>query len=105
MVGQHKRLSEPLHTPRAGKIAAFGVAASLLASILAVFVIASTSGSAHGAGCIEITLASTLGGSVTHACGAQARGICAAPAENPALAAHGVLREACGRAGLRYGDR
>jgi hypothetical protein len=105
MVGQQKRLSQPLSTPRAGKIAAVAVAASLLAALLAVLVIASTGGSARGAGCIEVTLASTLGGTVTHACGAHAREICAAPAETPLLAAHGVLREACGRAGLPYGSR
>jgi hypothetical protein len=105
MVGQQKRLSQPLRTPRAGKIAAVAVAGSLLAALLAVLVIAFTGGSARGAGCIEVTVASTLGGAVTHACGAHARGICAAPAETPVLAAHGALRQACNRAGLPYGSR
>lgn len=105
MVGQQKRLSQPLRTPRAGKIAAVAVAASLLAALLAVLVIGLAGGSARGAGCIEVTLASTLGGAVTHACGAHARDICAAPAESPLMAAHGVLRQACDRAGLPYGSR
>jgi hypothetical protein len=103
MVGQQKRLSQPLRTPRAGKIAALAVAGSLVAAVLAAVVIGLTGASRRNAGCIEVSAASTVGGVITQACGARARGICAAPAESPALAAHGLLRDACRQAGLPYG--
>lgn len=104
MVGQQKRLSQPLRTPRAGKIAAAAVAGFLLTGVIAAIVLASTASSALRAGCIQITFPSTLGGAVTHACGARARDICASPSQNPALVIHGALREACEHARLPYGQ-
>ncbi len=103
MVGQQKRLSQPLRTPRAGKIAAVAVAGCLIAGVLVAIVLASTATSGLRAGCIQITFPSTLGGAITHACGARARDICASPSQNPALVAHGALREACKDARLPYG--
>jgi hypothetical protein len=103
MIDQSKRLSEPLRWTRAGRLAVLAVAVALLVAVVAVAVIASTSSSPQRAGCIEVTYASTLGGATMHACGSRARYTCARPAENPAAAAGGVLREACRRAGLPYG--
>ena len=37
--------------------------------------------------------------------GARAREMCAKPAENPALAAHDALRDACRKAALPYGQQ
>ncbi len=68
-----------------------------------ISVIASGGAKRLAPGCIEVTFASTLGGATDRRCGAHAREACAAPAQNPALAAHGALREACRKAGLAYG--
>ncbi len=103
MIDQNKRLSEPLRWTRAGRIAVIAAGALLLAALATVAVIASTSGSARRAGCIEVTFASTLGAAVIHPCGAKARALCANPAENPAAAAHEALRDACRQASLPYG--
>jgi hypothetical protein len=102
MIDQNKRLSEPLRWTRAGRVAVIAAGALLLAALATVAVIASTSGSGRRAGCIEVTFASTLGAAVIHPCGARARALCANPADNPAAAAHGALREACRQAGLPY---
>jgi hypothetical protein len=103
MVGQQKRLSEPLRWPRGARTALAGAAASLVAAAIAVVLIASANAPKHRAGCIEVTFASTLGAAVTHACAARAREMCADPAENPGLAAHGALEAACRKARLPYG--
>lgn len=102
MMDQSKRLSEPLRWTRGGRVAVIAAGALLLAALVTVAVIASTSG-ARRAGCIEVTFASTLGAAVIHPCGAKARTLCANPAENPAAAAHNALRDACRQAGLPYG--
>jgi hypothetical protein len=102
MVGQQKRLSEPLRWTRGARIAVSCAAATLIAAVLAVVLIASANAPRHRAGCIEITFASTLGAAFQHACGAKARAMCADPAENPGLAAHGALKAACRQAGLPY---
>jgi hypothetical protein len=103
MIDHSKRLSEPLRWTRAGRWAVVVAGVAILAALAVVAVIASTSGSGLRAGCIEVTFPSTLGAAVTRQCGSAARSTCAAPAQNPGLAAHGALRQACGRAGLPYG--
>jgi hypothetical protein len=103
MIDQSKRLAQPLRWTHAGRWAVIATAASLLAAVAVVAAIALGGGSSSRRGCIEVTYASTLGGATMHACGSRARDICAAPAENPAAAAGGVLRDACRRARLPYG--
>jgi hypothetical protein len=103
MQEQSKRLSEPLRWTRAGRIGVIAAGAVLLAALATVAVIVATSGSSRRAGCMEVTFASTLGAAVIHPCGAKARALCANPAEDPAAAANGALREACRQAGLPYG--
>jgi hypothetical protein len=103
MVGQHKRLSEPLLWTRGSKIALASAIACALAALVAVIIVASANAPKHRAGCIEMTFASTLGAAFTHACGTKARQMCADPSQTPGLAAHGVLRQACSKAGLPYG--
>lgn len=105
MVGQHKRLSEPLRWTRGSKIALASALACALAAIVAVIIVASANAPKHRAGCIEVTFASTLGAAFAHACGAKARQMCAEPSQNPGLAAHDVLEQACSKAGLPYGIR
>jgi hypothetical protein len=104
MFDQNRRLSEPLRWTPAGRVAVIAAGALLLAALVAVAVIASTSGAGKRADCIEVTFASTLGAAAVHPCGDRARTMCANPAENPALAAHNALREACRKAALPYGQ-
>jgi hypothetical protein len=103
MIDQSKRLSEPLRWTKAGRLGVITAAVSLLIAVAVLVAVVSTGGSKLGAGCIEVTFPSTLGAAAQHACGAKARGICANPAQNPALADKGALREACRKAGLPYG--
>jgi hypothetical protein len=105
MVGQHRRLSEPLRWTRGAKIAVVSTGVTMLAAVVAVVVLAAANAPGHRAGCIEVTFASTLGGAVVRQCGQRARDTCASPQENPGLAAHDALREACEKAGLPYGTR
>lgn len=102
MVDQSKRLSKPLRWTRAGRLAVLAAGGLLVAALVTVAVLASTTGSRQ-AGCIEVTYASSLGAALMHPCGAHAREACAQPDQYPAAAAHGALREACRQAGLPYG--
>lgn len=103
MVGQQRRLSEPLRWTRAGRAAVIAAALALVAGICAVAVIGLTQTPSKRVGCVEVTFASSLGAATLDACGRRARTICAEPQANPGAAAHGALREACRRAGLAYG--
>jgi hypothetical protein len=99
---QSRRLSEPLRWTRGGRIAV-AVVVLVLAIGTVVAVLASGGSKPLAPGCIEVTFASTLGGAAERRCGPNAREACAAPEQNPALAAHGALREACRKAGFPYG--
>ncbi len=103
MVGQEKRLREPLRWTRSGIAALAVVAALALAGAVALGLTAFGGASGGGAGCVDVTFASTLGGAKVSGCGKKARAICAGPEANPAAAAHGRLRAACAAAGLPYG--
>jgi hypothetical protein len=105
MMDQQRRLSEPLRWTRAGRIAVVAVAAAFAMAVLALGIFAAAGGFEHKAepGCIDVTFASTLGAGSLHACGAQAREICAAPQEHPQIAES--LRSVCRRAGYAYGSR
>jgi hypothetical protein len=102
MQEQSRRLSEPLRWTSGGRIAVI-VALVLLVGGTVAAVLASTGGDRLAPGCIEVTFASTLGAAAIHPCGERAREVCAHPSENPGVAEHGALREACRRAGLPYG--
>lgn len=105
MVGQQKRLSQPLRWTKAGRIAVILVGASLSLAALGLALGSIFATSQSKPGCINVTFASALGAAEIHPCGQQARQLCASPSLNPAAAAHGALRQACARAGLPYGDR
>jgi hypothetical protein len=102
MQEQSKRLAQPLRWTRAGRLAV-AVTVLVLAVGSVLVVIASSGADKLAPGCIEVTFASTLGGATDRRCGTHAREACAAPGQNPALAAHGALREACRKAGLPFG--
>jgi hypothetical protein len=104
MIDRSRRLSEPLRWGRREKAAvAVAVACMVLAGIgLGVYALVGPS-RGEGAGCIDVTYASTLGGTNLHACGRRARELCASPASNPGAVAEGALRASCRHAGYRYG--
>ncbi|HEX5307642.1 MAG TPA: hypothetical protein VFW38_01030 [Solirubrobacteraceae bacterium] len=101
LVDRSKQLSEPPRWTRAGAVAVALVVLALAAGTV-VAVIVSGGAKPLPRGCVEVTFASTLGAASERLCGAHAREACAAPAQNPALAAHGALRAACRKAGLPY---
>jgi hypothetical protein len=101
MMDQSRRLSEPLRWGRRERsvVAVLLACAALCALGLGAYAL--TSGAPPRRDCIEVTFASTLGGATEHACGAQARLVCASPGAFRGVAAE--LREACRRAGFVYG--
>jgi hypothetical protein len=96
---QARRLSEPLRWGRREKTAVAVLVGCLVLALAALGAFALTSGSPHRADCVTVTFASTLGGSDLHACGEQARRVCASGDFR------GIQRElsaACSRAGFAY---
>jgi hypothetical protein len=103
MQDQSRRLSEPLHWGRRERtvVAVLLTCVALAAVGLGAFAL--TSGAPARKDCIEVTFASTLGGATEHACGAQARTVCATPDALESVAEE--LRAACRRAGFPYDPR
>jgi hypothetical protein len=103
MVGQSRRLSEPLPWRRRERtiVAVVAVCVALVAAGFGAFAL--TSGAPVRKDCIEVTFASTLGGATVHACGAHARTICATPGAFRGITEE--LRAACVRAGFPFAPR
>jgi hypothetical protein len=101
MIDQSKRLSEPLRWGRRERTAVAALLACAVLAVIGLGAYALTSGAPPRRDCIEVTFASTLGGATEHACGAQARRVCASPGAFKGVAAE--LRAACRRAGFPYG--
>jgi hypothetical protein len=101
MIDQSKRLSEPLRWGRRERTAVAALLACVVLAVIGLGAYAVTSGAPARRDCIEVTFASTLGGATEHACGAQARRVCATPGAFKSVAAE--LRAACSRAGFPYG--
>jgi hypothetical protein len=100
MIDQSKRLSEPLRWGRRERTVVAFVLACVVLAVIGFGAYALTSGAPARRDCIEVTFASTLGGATEHACGAQARRVCASPDAFRHVA--GELREACRRAGFPF---
>jgi|GEM_PF-673581 len=101
MQERSRRLSQPLRWGLREKVAVAVVIGGLLIALVVLGVKGLNTASQNQAGCIKVTFASNVGGATIHACGAQARAICAAPGPYKGVA--GLLREACRRAGYPYG--
>jgi hypothetical protein len=101
MMDQSKRLSEPLRWGRRERVAIAALLTCVVVALVGLGAFALTSGAPARRDCIEVTFASTLGGATEHACGAQARRVCASPGAFKGVAAE--LRAACRRAGFPYG--
>ena len=104
MMDQHRRLAEPLRWTRAGKLTVAGVAIGAALAVLALGLYAAAGGFSATAqtGCVQVTFASTTGAATLHACGSQARELCAAGGEHAQIA--NSLRRACRRAGYPFSD-
>jgi len=101
MIDQSKRLSEPLRWGRRERTAIAALLACVVFAVIGLGAYAVTSGAPPRRDCIEVTFASTLGGATEHACGGQARMVCASPGAFKSTAAQ--LRAACRRAGFPFG--
>ncbi len=101
MIDQSKRLSEPLRWGRRERAVVAALLACVALVVAGLGAYALTSGAPARRDCIEVTFASTLGGATEHACGAQARTVCASPGAFRGVADE--LRAACRRAGYPYG--
>jgi hypothetical protein len=100
MFEQSRRLSQPLRWGRREKTAVAAVLSCLLLALLGLGAYALSSGAPARADCIDLTFPSTLGGARLHACGPQARDVCASP--GPYRGIGDELRAACRHAGFPY---
>ncbi len=103
MMDQSRRLSEPLRWGRRERIVVAALLACVALAVAGLGAFALTSGAPARRDCIEVTFASTLGGATEHACGAQARRVCATPGAFKSVAEE--LRTACVRAGFPFAPR
>jgi len=101
MIDQSKRLSQPLRWGRRERTVVAVLLACVALAVIGLGAYAVTSGAPPRKDCIEVTFASTLGGATEHACGGQARTVCASPGAFKSTAAQ--LRAACRRAGFPFG--
>jgi hypothetical protein len=100
MFERSRRLSEPLRWGRREKTAVAAVLGCLLLALLGLGAYALTSGAPARADCIDLVFPSTLGGARLHACGPQAREVCASAAPYRGIGAE--LQAACRHAGFPY---
>jgi hypothetical protein len=100
MQDQSKRLAEPLRWGKRERTVVAALLACVVLAVIGLGAFALTSGAPARKDCIEVTFASTLGGATEHACGSQARTVCATPGAFKGVAAE--LRESCRRAGFPF---
>jgi hypothetical protein len=98
-----RRLSEPLPWGRRERTVVAVLLACVALAGVGLLAFGVSGGAPARRDCIEVTFASTLGGAVEHACGAQARAVCASPGAFRGIAAE--LRAACVRAGFPFDPR
>ncbi len=100
MMDQSKRLSEPLRWGKRERSVVIAMLVCVALLVVGLGAYALTSGAPARKDCIDFTFASTLGGAEEHACGAQARRVCASPNAFPHVAAE--LQASCLRAGFPF---
>jgi hypothetical protein len=100
MENRSRRLSEPLRWRGREKAVVAVLASCLVLVLVGLGAYALTSGAPPRKDCIEVNFASTLGGATEHACGAQAREVCASPGAFKRSAE--ALRASCRRAGFPF---
>ena len=99
MFEQSRRLSEPLRWGRREKTVVAVLLSCVLLALIALGAYALSSGSPARSDCVKVNFASTLGGAELHACGAQARRVCAS---GDFRGIRQELSAACRRAGFAY---
>jgi len=100
MQDQSRRLREPLSWGKRERTAVIALVACLVLALIGLGVYGLSGGSKARPDCIQVTFASTLGAAELHACGAQARHICASPGSYHGSEAD--LRVSCEHAGLPF---
>jgi hypothetical protein len=100
MENRSRRLSEPLRWRRREKLVVAVLASCSVLVLIGLGAYALTSGAPPRKDCIEVSFASTLGGATEHACGAQAREVCASPGAFRHSAE--ALKASCRRAGFPF---
>lgn len=103
MFEQQRRLSQPLRWGRREKTIVAALVACVVLALIGLGVYAATSGAPARADCISVTFPSQLGAAELHACGGQARHICAAGAVGAYKAIEQPLGSACRHAGYPFG--
>jgi len=98
MFEQSRRLSQPLRWGRREKTVVGILAVCLVLAVMGGGAYALWGESAGRKDCVSVTFASTLGGGRLHACGAEARAICASPASYRTFGTD--LATACAHAGF-----
>jgi hypothetical protein len=99
MFEQSRRLSQPLRWGRREKTVVAVLLGAVVLALVGLGAYALSSGSSARRDCIDVTVASTLGGAEVRGCGTQARRICTSGAFRSIAP---ELREACLRARLPY---
>jgi len=99
MIGQSRRLSEPLRWGRRERIAVATALAAATAALAGLGIYALTSGAPARRDCIGVTFASSVGAAELRGCGERARRMCAS-GDFPGIAED--LRAACRRAGFPF---
>jgi hypothetical protein len=99
MFEQSRRLSQPLRWGRREKMALAAFVSCVVLALIALGAYALTSGGPSRSDCVTVTFASTLGGADLHACGSQARKVCASGSFRGIQT---ELSAACARAGFAY---
>jgi hypothetical protein len=101
MVGQHKRLAEPMSGRQKRGLAIALVVLALAIAGGTVYAVTSNDsfGTSHN-GCVSLTIASSLGAAVIHKCGSDAKALCAA-AQTASDPVSRALRPQCVLAGYR----
>ena len=86
MFEQSRRLREPLRWGRRERVAIAALVSCVVLAAVALGVYLASTGSSARADCVTVTFGSTMGGGQLHACGSQARQICADPARYRGIA-------------------
>jgi hypothetical protein len=102
MVGQNRRLREPLRWTKAGKASVAAAAVLVIAAAIALVVAVSVGSKGLAKGCIAVTFPSTLGGATVQECGASAKRDCASPRSSDLSGSLEALKAACEDARLPY---
>jgi hypothetical protein len=100
MEARAKRLSTPLQWGRREKTAVGVLVATVLLALVALGAYALTSGSPARKDCVEAIAPSTVGAVRIHACGNNARRVCATAGSYKGIA--DALGKSCRHAGLPY---